>query len=122
MSANRHLSPGVDTTLLMTYFCVVTDAVGAMRFPVIFNKFPPTVNLVRSFSFFSGYNFHNIFPYGNFLSVGTCFLEMKITIFVPFTVMIPWANFTSSFAKDRSQIFLCGLLNRFLYYWVTPDI
>ena len=28
MSANRHLAPGVDITLLNTQFSVVTDAVG----------------------------------------------------------------------------------------------
>ena len=50
MYANRHLAPGVDTTLLNTQFAVVNDAVGALRFPVKSNKFPPTVNLVRSFS------------------------------------------------------------------------
>ena len=57
MSANRHLSRGVDTTLLKTHFAVVTDAVGALRSPVKSNKFPHTVNLVRSFSSFSGFTF-----------------------------------------------------------------
>ena len=33
MSSNRHLAPGVDTTLLKTHFTVVTDAVGALIFP-----------------------------------------------------------------------------------------
>ena len=54
MSTNRHLAPGVDTTLLKTHFAVVTDAVGAIRFPEKSNKFPPTVNLVRSLSSFYG--------------------------------------------------------------------
>ena len=62
MSANRHLAPGVDTTLLKTHFAVVTDAVGALRFPVKSNKFPPTVNLVRSFSSFSGFISQTILP------------------------------------------------------------
>ena len=71
MSANRHLAPGVDTTLLKTYFSVVTDSVGVLRFPVKSNKFLPTVNLVRSLSYFSGLTSHTIFPYVTFLSLGT---------------------------------------------------
>ena len=71
MSDNRHLVPGVDTTLLKTHFAVVTDAVGALRLPVKSNKFPSTVNLVRSFSSFSGFTLHTIFPYVTFLSLGT---------------------------------------------------
>ena len=55
MSANRHLPPGVDTTLLKTHFAVLTDAVGDLKFPVKYNKFLPTVNLVRSLSSFSGF-------------------------------------------------------------------
>ena len=47
---------------------------------------------------------------------------MKITLFVTFTVLIPWANYPSSFAKDRSQTFLSGTLTRRLYSWTTPDI
>ena len=62
MSANRHLAPGVDNTLLNTHFAVVTDAVGALRFPVKSNKFPPTVNLVRYFSSFSGFISQIILP------------------------------------------------------------
>ena len=54
MSADRHLDPGVDITLLKTHYAVVTDAVGALRFPMKSNKFPTTVNLVRSLSSFSG--------------------------------------------------------------------
>ena len=30
VSANIHMSPGVDTTLLKTHFAVVTDAVGRL--------------------------------------------------------------------------------------------
>ena len=52
MSANRHLAPGVDTTLFKTHLTVVTDAIGALRFPVKSNKFTPTVNLVHYFSYF----------------------------------------------------------------------
>ena len=122
MSANRHLAPGVDTTLLKTHFAVVTDAVGKMRFPVKSNKFPPTVNLARSFSSFSGFTLHTIFPYGNFLSFGTCALGIKMTLFVPFTFLIPWANCPSSFAKDISQIPLSRPLTRCLYSWSTPEI
>ena len=66
MSADRHLAPGVDTTLLKTHFSVVTDAVGALIFPVNSNKFPPTVNMVRSFPSFSGFNPHIILPYDTF--------------------------------------------------------
>ena len=62
MSANRHLPPGVDTTLLKTHFAVVTDAVGALIFPVKSNKFPSTVNLVRSFYSFSGFISQTILP------------------------------------------------------------
>ena len=71
MSSNRHLAPGVDTTLLKTHFAVVTDAVREMRFPVKSNKFPPTVNLVRSLSYFSGFTSHTILTYVTFLSFGT---------------------------------------------------
>ena len=122
MSADRHLAPGVDTTMLKTHFAVLTDAVGALRFPVNSNKFPTTVNLVRSFSSFSGFASHTILPYVTFLSFGTFVLGMKITVFVPFTILIPWANFPSSFAKDIYQIFLSGPLTRCLYSWATPYI
>ena len=88
MSANRHLTHGVDTTLLKIHFSVVADAVEALRYPVKSNKFPPTVNLVRFFSSFSGFNLHTIFPYVTILSFGTCVFEMKITAFFPFTVLI----------------------------------
>ena len=44
MSANRHLEPGVDTTLLKTHIAVVTDAVGALIFPVKYNKFRPLLS------------------------------------------------------------------------------
>ena len=47
---------------------------------------------------------------------------MKITIFVPITVLIPWDNCPSSFAKDRSQFFLSGPLTRFQYSCATPGI
>ena len=67
MLANRHLAPGVDTTLFKTHFAVLTDAVGALIFPVKSKKFPPNVHLVRSFSFFSGFNLHTIFPYVKFI-------------------------------------------------------
>ena len=60
--ANRHLTPGVDTTLLKSHFAVVTDAVRALRFPVKSNKFPPPVNLLRSFSSFSGFISQTIIP------------------------------------------------------------
>ena len=89
MSANRHLAPGVDTTLLKTHFSVVTDDVGALRFPVNSTKFPLTVNLVRSFSSSYGFNLHTIFPYVTFLSFVTCVFEMKITVLVPFAVLMP---------------------------------
>ena len=62
MSANRDLVPGVDTTLLKTHFDVVTDAMGALRFPVESNKFSPTVNPMRSFSCFSGFILQTILP------------------------------------------------------------
>ena len=71
MSSNRHLAPGVDTTLLKTHFSVVNDAVGVLRFLEKYNKFHPTVNLVLSFSFFSGFTLNTIFPYVTFLSLGT---------------------------------------------------
>ena len=122
MSVNRHVAPGVYTRLLKTHFSVVTDAVGALNFSVKSNKFPPTVNMVRSFSSFYGFNSHTIFPYVTFLSFGTCVLEMKITAFVPFAVLVPWANCPSSFAKDLSQFFLSGPLTRCMYLWATPDI
>ena len=77
MSSNRHLAPGVDTTLLKTHFSVVTDAVGELIFPVKSNKFPPTVNLVRYFSSFSGFTSHSIFPYVTFYILGLVFCELK---------------------------------------------
>ena len=122
MSANRQLAPGVDTTLLNTHFSVVTDAVGVLRFPVKSKTFPPTVNIVRSFSSFSGFTSHTIFPYVNILSLGTWALTMKMTVFFPFTPRIPWANCPNSFAKDLSQIFLSGPFIRCLYSCATPEI
>ena len=71
MSSNIPISPGVDTTLLKTHFAVVTDAVGAMIFPVKSNKFPPTVNIVHSFSYFSGFTSHTILPCVTSFSLGT---------------------------------------------------
>ena len=73
MSANRHLAPGVDTTRLKTHFAVVTDAVVALIFHVKSNKFPPNVNLVRSFSSFYGFTSHTILPYVTFYLLGICF-------------------------------------------------
>ena len=61
ISDNRHLAPGVDTKLLKANFAVVTDAVGALRLSVKSSKFPPTVNIVRSFSYFSGFTLHTVF-------------------------------------------------------------
>ena len=77
MSANIHLAPGVDTTMLKMHFSVVTDAVGAFRFPVKYNKFPSTVNLVRSFSSFYGFALHTIFPYVTFYLLGIELWELK---------------------------------------------
>ena len=84
MLANRHLPPGVDTTPSKTHFAVATVASGALIFLVKSNKFPTTVNLVRSLSSFSGFTLQNILPYVNFLSLGTCYLRMNMTAFVPF--------------------------------------
>ena len=122
MLANIHLAPGVDTTLLKKNFAVATYAVGALRFPIKSNKFPPTLNLVRSFCSVSGFTSHIILPYVTFLSLGTWALRTKMTLFVPFTPLIPWANCPSSFAKDIYQIFLSGTLTRCLYSLATPDI
>ena len=47
---------------------------------------------------------------------------MKITVFVPLKFLIPWANFPSSFAKDRYHFFLSVTLNRCIYSCATPDI
>ena len=66
MSSNRRLDPGVDTAPLNTNFAVVTDAVGALRSPLKYNKFPPSINLVRSFSSFSDFTMHTILPYVTF--------------------------------------------------------
>ena len=71
MLVNIHLAPEVDTTLLKTHFAVVTGDVGAMRFPVKSDKFPTSVNPVRSFSSFSGFALHTILPYAIFLYFGT---------------------------------------------------
>ena len=122
MSANKHLAPGVDTTLLKTHFSVVTDSVGALIFPVKSNKFLPTVNLGCSFSSFSGFTLHTILPYVTFLSWGIWDLGTKMTLFVPFTPHIPWANCPNSFAKDLSQKILSEPLIRCLYSWETPEI
>ena len=70
MSANRHLDPGVDTTVLKTRFAVVTVIVGALRFPVKSNNFLPTVNLVCSLYSFSGFTLHTVFPYAHFYLLG----------------------------------------------------
>ena len=122
MSSNIHLAPGVDTTLLKTHFLVVTGVVGALRFPVKSNKLPPTDNLVCSLSSFSGFTLHTFSPYVTFLSFWTCVLGMKITVFVPFVVLISWANCPSSFAKDLYQIFFSVPLTICLYSWETPYI
>ena len=122
MSARRHRAPGVETTLLKTHFYVVTDAVGALRFPVKSNKFPPTVSLVRSFYSFSGFISQNILPKVTFLSLGTLYFGMNMTVFVPLTSLIPWASWPNLLAKDLSQIFLSGPLIRCLYSWATPEI
>ena len=119
---NRHLAPGVDTTLLNKHFDVVTDAVGALIFHVNSNNFPPTVNMFLSFSSFSSFNSHTIFLYVPFLYFGTCVFGMKVAVFVTFKVLIPRDNFPSSFAKYHSQKFLSGPLTRFLYSWTTMDI
>ena len=121
MSANRHLAPGVDTTLLNTHFSMVTDAVGGLRFYVKSNKFPPTVNIVRSFSSCSGFISQTILPYVNFLSLGTLDLGINMTVYVPLTSLMPWSSCPNSFAKDISQIFLSGNLNRCLFSWDTPE-
>ena len=71
MSDDIHLDPGFDTTLLKTHFVVVTATFGALIFPVKSNKFPPTDNLVRYFSSFSGFTAHTIFSYIHFLYFGT---------------------------------------------------
>ena len=89
MSANRHLAPGVDTTLFNTHFVVVSDAVGALRFPVEANTFPPTVNLVRYFSYFSCFTSQTILIYVTFFSLGTLDLGVNMTLFVSLTYMIP---------------------------------
>ena len=47
---------------------------------------------------------------------------MKITLFVTFTVLIPWASCPSSFTNDRSQIFLSGTLAKCIYSWATSNI
>ena len=75
MSANRHLAPGVYTTLFKTHFAVVTYAVGALIFTVRSKNFPLTVNIVISFSFFSGFNSHTILTYVNFYLLGIVSLK-----------------------------------------------
>ena len=77
MSANRHLAPGFDTKLLKNFFAELTDAVGALIFTVKSNKFPPTVNLVFSFSSFYDFNLHAIFLYVTFYLLGLVFLKLK---------------------------------------------
>ena len=77
VSANRHLVPGVDTALLKKHFAVVTDAVGALIFPVKYKNFPPTVNIVRYLSSFSGFTSHTILPYVTFCLLGIVFWKLK---------------------------------------------
>ena len=122
MSSNRHLAPGVDNTLSKTQFSLVTDAVGALIFPVKSNKFPPNINLVRSFSSFSGFNSQTIYPYVTFLSLGTLDLGINMTTFFLLISLIPWANCPNSFEKYLYQNFLSGPLIRCLYYWATPEM
>ena len=74
MSANRHLARAVDTTLLKTHYAVVTDAVGELRFSVKSNKFRPSVNIVRSFSYFSVFISQNIYHRLPFCLWGICIL------------------------------------------------
>ena len=101
---------------------MVTDDVGALGFPVNSKKFPPTFNLVLSFSYFYVFNSHTIFPYATILYFWTCVFGMNITVFVTFTVLIPWYNCPSSFPNDRYQTFMSGPLTRCLYSWSTPYI
>ena len=122
MLANRHLAPGVDTTLLKTHFAVATNAVWALILPVNPNELPSTVNLVSSFFSFSGFTSQNILPYVTFLSLGTWYLGMNMTVFVPLTSLTPWANCTNSFEEDLSQNFLSGPLIRCLFSWAAPEI
>ena len=78
--------------------------------------------MVRYFCSFYGFNLYTILPYVTFLSFVAFVFEMKITVFVPFTVLITWANWPSSFTKDRSQHFLSWPWIRCLYSWATPYI
>ena len=122
MLSNRHLAPGVDTTFLKTHFSVATGAVGALRFTVKSKTFPSTVNLVFSFSSFFYFHFAYNFALCYFLYFWTCVLWIKMTLSIPFTILISWANCTSSFAKYIYQIFLSGTLTGCLYSWALPDI
>ena len=56
------------------------------------------------------------------LSLGTLDFGMNMTVFFPFTYLIPWASCPNSFAKDLSQVFFSGPLIRCLYSWATPEI
>ena len=98
------------------------DDVGALICTVKSNTFSLIVNMVRSFSSFSGFNSHTILPYVTFIFFGTCFFGVKINVFVTFTFMIPWTNCPSSFANECYHLFLFGTLTICLYSWATPDI
>ena len=119
ISANRNLTPGVDNTLLSTHFSIVTDAVGALTFPVKSNKLTPMI----IWFFLSLVCF-----LAHYLSVcdlfyfGTCVFGINIIVFVPFVVLIPWDKCLSSFENECSQFFLSGPLTRCLYSWATPDM
>ena len=86
MSAVRHLALGVDTTLLKTHFAVVTEAVGALRFPMNGNKLPPTVSLVRCTSALSVLMSQHIRPYVIVLPEGTKHFLMKTIVCCSFYV------------------------------------
>ena len=67
----RHFAFGVDMTLLMTHFAVVTDAVGVLKLPVKSRRLPPTVKRVLSFTSLCGFMSQTILPYVIFLVAGS---------------------------------------------------
>ena len=120
MSAVKNLAFGINTTPLNIHLAVVTEAVGALRFPINGSKLPPTVNLVLLTSFFSGFTSQQILPYVTVLLDGTKLFLMNIIVFVPLMSLVPCASYPISFVKDRIQSSLSGPFRRCLYSWATP--
>ena len=110
----------MDNTLLKTHLDVVTEAVGALRFPINGRRLHPTINLVLFISFFSGFISQHILPYVTVLFEGTSLFFMNFIVSVPFISLMPCASYPSSLEKERFHIALSEPFMRYLYSCAVP--